>query len=578
MQKCLLTFLILLVILLSSLMPADAKAQSETLPSEISIKISVDPSIVVLGSYVTITGKISPPVSLPIKIIISGEYMWGRPNTVNSSSDGTFSYAWLPSGRGTFFVTAIWEGDQNYFASKSNTQKFKVIGGSGPFWLEVGTYLHYKHTLNGRLTYEFRGAIPMSRPGSEPPLDLAVVYEGGEFPNIAWIGPLYYVNMSSRDMLGLAHFEKQGKTPLWIDPEVSIGDTVEIYRDTYKVTGSSYVSVLGESLEAWILENPHWTLWYDKKSGILLKGTELTHPNAEYSFSILLYDTNIDLQSAIFRPIITNKAPLSVFTFKNYDAILSNVTIFNEKNEIVDIGKNATSYGFLLPYGTYFVQASIFNNGYLYVSDIIHVNLTKYTEIAISFLFGNLTILCLDIENKPLQNATILLSREDEEWMTFTDSSGLTSLEAYYGNWTVKAFWMNALVGEAEIEVNKPQVDLILQCNVGDFTIIAVDQIGYSLEANVSLRNETYNLTLSDRLYKTTGNFTFSQIPLIKYKLTITGDFDSQIYNVNTEKTRIIQIETLPLFQKIIFIIIGVVAGLAIGSLGMWVFRKTKRL
>jgi len=515
------------------------------LPSEISIKISVDPSIAAFGSNVTITGKISPPLSLPIKISVAGDYMWGRPDIVNSFSDGTFTYTWMPSGRGTFFVTALWEGNQNYFASKSNTQKFKVIGGPGPFWLELGTYLHYKHTLNGTLMYEFRGAMPMMRPGPEPPLDLACVYESGDFPDVGWVGPLYYVNMSTRDMLGRAYFEKQGKTPLWIDPEIFVGDIVEIYEDYYKVTGSSYVSFLGGSREAWILENPYRILWYDKKLGILLKGTGLVHPRAEYPFSILLYDTNIRLESAIFRPAITENATLSFFTFKNDAPIVSDITIFDENKTLIETIEDVVSYGWLLDYGVYHIQASIFYNEHSYTSDQIMVNLTKHTELAINFLFGNLTLSCLDFENRPMVNCTLELSREDAEYVAYTDSSGSTILEAYYGNWIIEAYWMNVPVGRWNIIMNKTEVQANIQCNVGDFIVIIVNQYGDLIKANVTLANATYGLSFSGYLNGIIENYTLTQIPLIDYTLTVKDDYETQTYNVDMSRTRQIRIEKI---------------------------------
>jgi len=200
-----------------------------------------------------------------------------------------------------------------------------------------------------------------------------------------------------------------------------------------------------------------------------------------------------------------------------------------------------------------------------------------YTELAINFLFGNLTVSCFDIDNRPLKNCTLLLTREAEERIGYSDSLGLDTSEAYYGNWTVEAYWMGVLVGEANVNVNQSKVSLSLQCNVGDFTVLAVDQYGHSIEANVTLRNDVYNLTNSGYIHKPLENLTFTQIPLIDYNLTIRDDFGTQTYSVSTEQTRQVQIETLPLPQKLIYIIIGTIAGIIIGSLGVWMVSKRKR-
>jgi hypothetical protein len=70
---------------------------------------------------------------------------------------------------------------------------------------------------------------------------------------------------------------------------------------------------------------------------------------------------------------------------------------------------------------------------------------------------------------------------------------------------------------------------------------------------------------------------TFTQIPLIDYNLTIKDDFGTQTYLVNAEQTNQIRIETIPLAQKIIYVIVGAVAGIVIGSIGVWIVTKRKR-
>lgn len=268
---------------------------------------------------------------------------------------------------------------------------------------------------------------------------------------------------------------------------------------------------------------------------------------------------------------------LFINTFKNDVPIASNITVLDENKTLVETNENVSSYEWLLPSGTYYIQASIFYNEYVYTSNQIKVRLVGYAKLAINFLFGNLTISCVDIENRPLENCTVIFTRQGEERIGYADDFGLATLEAYHGNWTVKAYWMGVLVGEANVSVSQLNVDLNVQCNVGDFTVIVVDQYGHSIPANITLRNDLYDLTVSGCINKLVKNITFTQIPLTVYDLTIKDDCGTQTYLVNTEQTRQTQIEIFPLQQKLIYIIFGVIAGFVGGSLGVWIVTKRKK-
>jgi hypothetical protein len=279
----------------------------------------------------------------------------------------------------------------------------------------------------------------------------------------------------------------------------------------------------------------------------------------------------------IIRPITAENYTLSVSTFKNYVPMVSNISLLDETKRVVGMANFVTEYNWTLPIGKYFVQASIFYNRFIYKSEQIQVDLTRYTKLAINFLFGNLSVSCFDIKNRPLKNCTIIFIREDEQRIHYTDNFGLTTLEAYYGNWTVKAYWMGVLVGEAKINVNQTRIDGSISCQVGDLTVIVFDQYGHPIEANVTLRNDMHDLTFSGYIRKPLENMTFTQIPLIDYNLTIKDDFGTQTYLINTEQTNQIRIETIPLAQKIIYVIIGAVAGVVIGSTSVWIVTKRKR-
>jgi hypothetical protein len=199
-------------------------------------------------------------------------------------------------------------------------------------------------------------------------------------------------------------------------------------------------------------------------------------PEGKYQFQIYMRQQlhatkgSYYLAKSVFFTVSPPPFPLSVSTFKNDVPVTSNMTLLDENKTTIQTVNDVSAYDWLLPSGTYYVQASIFYNGFAYTSEQAKVDLTSDTKLAINLLFGNLTVSCLDVENRPLKNCTVVFVRQDEERVGYTDDSGSASLEAYYGNWTVKAYWMNALVGEANINMNQPEANLNLRCNVRDST------------------------------------------------------------------------------------------------------------
>jgi hypothetical protein len=268
---------------------------------------------------------------------------------------------------------------------------------------------------------------------------------------------------------------------------------------------------------------------------------------------------------------------LIVQTFQNGVPVVSNVTLFDENDTIIQRANEVVAHTWFLTYDILSVQALIFQDGIIYASEPAQVNLTHNTEVAVDFLVGNLTVLCLDNENRPLPNCELLYSMGSENETQYTDGAGSDILEAYYGNWTVQAYWMGVPVGGANINIDKPETSLTLQTSVGDVTALVVDQFGQPTEANVTLSNEEYNFSQTQRIREPIENVTFKQIPLIVYNLTIDTSSGIQSYTVYAGQTRQIQIETLPQLQKFVYIGIGVAAGVIIGSLVAWTTANRKR-
>jgi parallel beta-helix repeat protein len=240
-----------------------------------------------------------------------------------------------------------------------------------------------------------------------------------------------------------------------------------------------------------------------------------------------------------------SQALLSVNVFKNDVPIDSNIAIFDENKTLINTKAGVFSFGWILPFGKYYVQASIAYDEFIYTSEMIEVNLTDYTELAINFKFGMLTISCFDIKSRPLKNCILMLTREGEQTILCSDDLGMITLEAYYGNWTVKTYWMGVLVGETEIVLDEPELDASIVCNVGDLKVIVVDQYGNLIKANVTLTNATYGLTFSGYLDGIMEHITFTQIPLINYTLAVKNDIETSI-TVDASKTTEVVIPEFP--------------------------------
>lgn len=296
------------------------------------IELYVNPNPVQYGDSVKITGRLYPPISASVSpqytnqqsveehggrsvIRLSGANLYTWVNV----TDGYFQMTWMPPMRGTYTITASWKGDEDHFAAM-NQAFVEVIGGPGPSWIREGAYLHYVHSIEGEITYStfpvdlgliysFDKIESSFQPWSTSPSEMILIRAQEAFPALNWNGAWCIVNMSTRDGYGGPEegwsFDR-GKTWLWIDPNVSIGDKVQLWQDSYTVSRSEDVRYKDEFREAWVLENPYRTLWYDKEIGILLKATNILNEapyswseKVGYPYSVYLYDTNIPFGSSI---------------------------------------------------------------------------------------------------------------------------------------------------------------------------------------------------------------------------------------------------------------------------------------
>jgi len=292
------------------------------------IEIYVDPNTVQYGDSVNITVRLYPPISASIRLRFTSAIYGMFDDTVNVTN-GYFQRTWTPQMRGIVKISASWHGDENYFGAM-NQISVEAIGGPGPSWIRKDAYLHYVHDVKGEIiwgsntgdldiTFSFHPLYPHSHSTIWPepiaywpssPSDMILIKSRAQFPSYSGGGPSSIVNMTNRDAYGSIQgtwTQDNGKTWLWIDPNISIGDKVQLWHDSYTVSRSEDFRYKNEFREAWILENPYRTLWYDKEIGILLKATDLVSENVDYPYSIYLYDTNIPFKSSISLDLNTSE-------------------------------------------------------------------------------------------------------------------------------------------------------------------------------------------------------------------------------------------------------------------------------
>ena len=297
------------------------------------IELYVDPNTVQYGDSVNITVRLYPQISTSVVILIESISL-SFDEIFENITNGYFQRTWIPSMRGIYKISVLWHGNENYFAAM-NQVSVEVIGGPGPSWIRKGAYLHYIHDLKGEiigvstprelgLIYSLHPVEPRSSSTMWPepiaywpssPSDMILIRAQEEFPNLSWNGPWRIINMTNRDAygsIGGTWAQDNGKTWLWIDPSILIGDKVKLWKDSYTVLRSEDFRYKDEFREAWVLENQYRTLWYDKEIGILLKATNILNEapvgeKVDYPYSVYLYDTNIPFGSSISLDLNTSE-------------------------------------------------------------------------------------------------------------------------------------------------------------------------------------------------------------------------------------------------------------------------------
>ncbi|RLF13483.1 MAG: hypothetical protein DRJ97_07975, partial [Thermoprotei archaeon] len=97
----------------------------DRLPS--SITCTVSRSRVILGSSITISGRIEPGRQAAVVIEVNLGQGWFKVAEVVSGLDGTYSYRWVPSELGEYRLRTSWPGDQVYYPATSSEVSLSVL-------------------------------------------------------------------------------------------------------------------------------------------------------------------------------------------------------------------------------------------------------------------------------------------------------------------------------------------------------------------------------------------------------------------------------------------------------------------
>ncbi len=104
-----------------------SSSYSTLIPSSISLVLSS--TYITRGGSVTAGGKITPAVSNESVTIYARKSSseWSVLGTVQTDSDGKFSFLWIPQSAGTCYLRASWSGTADYLGADSDTHTLTII-------------------------------------------------------------------------------------------------------------------------------------------------------------------------------------------------------------------------------------------------------------------------------------------------------------------------------------------------------------------------------------------------------------------------------------------------------------------
>jgi len=255
--------------------------------------------------------------------------------------------------------------------------------------------------------------------------------------------------------------------------------------------------------------------------------------------------------STFFRNINTTfekiHASLEIRVFRNHAPyIAEKIGVYDVNRHLVEQKSNLQNSQLILAKDTYFINSSIIFNQKRYNSSLIRVNLSNDTIVVINFLFCNiLKIKVLDILNRTISDAHVIIVRDRETITGTTNSTGqITLKDLYFDSWALKIEHYGVPVFSRILNIDEFTIETSITCNVGDVSVKVYDQYGNPLrKVTISLINVEWNLNFTKSLTNQVEQ-TFVQIPLMKYNLFIKNDFGVKSYVLDSSQMREIDIKT----------------------------------
>lgn len=175
-----------------------------------------------------------------------------------------------------------------------------------PSWLKLDSYMIYEQFFvwneQNETEYMTWNATGMSGDF----VDLHLVSHGvdvtGENVVITLGEADWTINAFTREIVSSSDASYVGKKwPFWIQTNVRVGSTVDIFYGVNKISKSESIDVLGQQRDCWVLEY-NWATadmkrWYDKSSGLCLKiYVVLYRGDITITITETAVRTNIDLK------------------------------------------------------------------------------------------------------------------------------------------------------------------------------------------------------------------------------------------------------------------------------------------
>jgi parallel beta-helix repeat protein len=267
--------------------------------------------------------------NVEFQLLIDGQVV--RSTTIISlqgNSSHTLSHPWTPFS-GTYNITAYAvpvpgeDNTNNNRATKTVEVRYPLINPIEGQWANY-TVDYYE---NGTLVFQEEMNIIYGQYVSPYLINVTMRWKHQDFNSTTWI----LVNTMNRQMI-----VEVAPTPItmwyygWIETDITLGSTINLFFGTATVVGSQTIEVEGTLVDCWELVQEEYdsqiTFWYDKASGLWI-GYE--SGGYSYQTNITLVATNIPIGGFVHNIAITNVEASSKTAILG-DAVIVTVDIENQ--------------------------------------------------------------------------------------------------------------------------------------------------------------------------------------------------------------------------------------------------------